>query len=325
MKILYGYKNAEKNLAKPVLAIGIFDGIHLGHKRVIKRLLNDSSPGSDKVVVTFDPHPRTILFPKRVPPRIMSLEHRLSILEKMGVDAVIVIRFTEFIAKMSPEDFVKKILKGIGSEKVYIGSNFMFGHERGGDSKHFVQLGKKHGIIVKEVSPVKNGRKIISSTWLRDLISSGKIKKAEKLLRRPVSVLGTVVKGDQRGRELGIPTANIDPHHEIIPPPGVYAVIACFDGLLSKGVLNIGFKPTFYGRQIRRRKEPQIEVNIPGYDGDLYGKNMEIFFIKKIRSEKKFRNGDALKKRIKKDIEIATEILSNNDGVKKIVIYNPCL
>jgi len=323
MEILYGYKGAKKRLKDPVLAIGIFDGVHIGHKRVIKRVINAAGKKRNKVIVTFDPHPRTVLSPKMTPPRIMSLEHRLSIFEKMGIDTVLVLRFTEFIANMSPEDFVKRVLKNIGTKQIYIGSNFCFGRGRKGNSKKLVQVAREHGIAVSEVSPVKQRGKIVSSTWLRSLISSGKIEMAEKLLRRPVSVLGTVVKGDQRGKEFGVPTANIDPHQEVMPPPGVYAVMVLFEGNLFKGVLNVGFKPTFYGRRLKKRKEPHIEVNLLGYEGDLYGHDLEIFFIKKLRKEKKFRNTDALKMQIKKDISRAREILSRGNFVRKIRKYKP--
>ena len=199
MKILYGYKNLKNTLKDSVVCIGIFDGIHIGHKKVIKKVLS-SAGNEQKVVITFDPHPLTTLKPNSTPPRIMSLEHRLMILDGMGIDAVIVIRFTESIAKMSPEDFIKKVLNVIGTKKVYVGDNFYFGKRKSGDINSFIELGKKNGIDVRAVKPVRFARRIVSSTWLRDLILKGDIKKAENLLRRPVSVFGTVVKGDKRSR-----------------------------------------------------------------------------------------------------------------------------
>ncbi len=321
MKILYGYRNLSEKLRDPIVAIGIFDGIHIGHKRVIKKILNLQEPGRDKVVVTFDPHPRTVLRPQKTSPRIMSLEHRLYILRKMGLDAAVIIRFTDFVAAMTPEDFIRRVLGGIGARKVYVGSNFHFGRGKSGNVETFERIGRDCGIDVRTVKAVKKRGRVISSTWLRKLISSGKIEKAEKLLRRPVSVLGTVVGGDSRGKGLGVPTANIDPHQEVIPPPGVYAVKVDIDGQLFDGILNIGFKPTFYGRRLKKRREPQIEAHVIGFKGDLYGRSVEIFFIKRLRHEKRFRNEEMLKKQIRRDAEHAKKILASKKVLHKIRKY----
>ncbi|MDP8299863.1 MAG: bifunctional riboflavin kinase/FAD synthetase [Candidatus Tantalella remota] len=321
MKTLYGYRDIAGKLKDPVAAIGIFDGIHLGHKRVINKVIFSTVAGQDRVVITFDPHPQAVLDPGKNPPRIMSLDHRLSMFEKMGVDATVVIRFTDFIASMSPEEFIKRVLVSTGAKKIFVGNNFHFGSGKSGNVQSFKDLGKKYGISVNAVGPVKKRGRVVSSTWLRSLIIRGDIEKAENLLRRPVSVLGIVVAGDSRGKELGVPTANIDPHHEVIPPPGVYAVKVDVGGELFDGVLNIGFKPTFYGRKLKKRKEPHIEVHINGFDGDLYGHTLEVFFIKRLRREKKFKNEDALKKQIAKDNEIASKVLSGKRVVHKIRKY----
>ena len=150
---------------------------------------------------------------------------------------------------------------------------------------------------------------------------SGKIEKAAELLRRPVSVYGEVVKGESRGRELGVPTANIDPHHEVSPPPGVYAVITDVDGKLYEGVVNIGFKPTFYGKKLNKRKEPNIEVHIINFEGNLYGKNLEIFFIKRLRKERLFKREVSLVQRIEKDIKQARSFLQSKRIEAKIKRY----
>lgn len=322
MKRLFGYRKIKDNLNDPVIAIGMFDGIHLGHKRVIKRVMTLAGKNRDAAVVTFDPHPQAVLRPKEGPPRIMSLEHRMHIFEKMGLDAVIVINFTEHLSAMTPEDFIKQVIvSGIGAKKVFVGGNFHFGRAKSGDISSLKDIAKKYDVDVSIVQPVKQAGKIISSTWLRKLISSGKILRAEKLLRRPPSVWGTVVKGDQRGRELGIPTANIDPHQEVIPPPGVYAVKADIDDVLYDGVLNVGFKPTFYGNKLKKRKEPYIEAHILEYTGDLYGKSLEIFFIKRLRGEKKFRSVTSLVRQVDKDVKKAYDILESKAILNKIRKY----
>ena len=323
MKILYGYRN-KAELKDPIVAIGIFDGVHIGHKRLIKRILNSPDRRRDKTIVTFDPHPQTVLNPRKTPPRIMSLEHRLSIFEKMGLDAAVVIHFSDFIASMTPEEFIQKvIIHGMGAQTVYVGGNFHFGKGRAGDIESFKAVGKKYGLEIYTVQPVRKSGKIVSSTWLRRLIIKGDLKKAEKLLRRPVSVLGTVIKGDARGKILGIPTANIDPHQEVIPPPGVYAVKVDISGKLHDGILNIGFRPTFYGRRPLKRKEPLMEVHIFDLDRDLYGSSMEIFFIKKLRREKKFADAEALIRQIKKDAEHVKKALGSKRILYKIRKYKP--
>ncbi len=321
MKVLYGYRDIKEKLKDPIVAIGIFDGIHIGHKRIIRKILAFRDYERDRVIMTFDPHPQTVLAPAKKPPRIMSLEHRLFIFEKMGVDAAVVISFTDFIAGMTPEEFTRRVLSGIGTRLVYVGSNFHFGRARSGNVGSLKTIGKAFGIDVRAVQPVKKGRRIVSSTWLRELIKRGDIGKAEKLLRRPVSVLGTVVSGERRGGALGAPTANIDPHQEVIPPPGVYAVKVDLDGTLLDGVLNIGFKPTFFGSRLKKRKEPHIEVHLIDFKGELYGRVMEIFFLKRLRREKKFRSEEALKKGIAEDIKKAKTILESKKVLLKIKRY----
>lgn len=312
MKILHGYKLAHRILNSPVLAIGVFDGVHIGHRRVIKKMMKSSLLG-DKTILTFDPHPETVLRPHKELPRIMSLEHRLRIFDQMGLDAAVVIRFSKYISGMSPEDFISKVIKrGLGAKRVFVGENFYFGKGASADVIKFQQIGKERGVKVDIVNSLKTSGKTVSSTRVRELVSKGKIKEAGKLLGRSVSVLGTVVSGDGVGRTIGTPTANIDPHHEVIPPVGVYAVKVFLKGKYLPGVLNIGYKPTFYGRS-PKRKEPVIEAHIIGFKGDIYGKDIEVFFLKKLRREKRFKSHVELKRQIEKDILAAKELMSNSD------------
>ncbi|MBD3296868.1 MAG: bifunctional riboflavin kinase/FAD synthetase [Candidatus Omnitrophica bacterium] len=321
MDVYHGYRQPGNMLNDPVAAIGMFDGIHLGHKKVIRRVLSHSGSSHERVIITFDPHPQKVLQPDRTPPRIMSLEHRLHIMEKMGVDAVIIIRFTRRLAAMSPEEFVREVLGATGVSIVYVGANFHFGSGKTGDTEGLRRIGAEYGIEVRVVEPVKLGASVISSTWLRKLVRSGNLDKAEKILRRPVSVYGTVVRGEARGRALGYPTANIDPHQEVIPPPGVYAVKVDVDGELFNGVLNIGFKPTFYGSKLKKRKEPLIEAHIMDFKGALYGRNIEIFFVRKIRRERRFKTEQALRQRIDEDRERALKMLTGEKISRKIKRY----
>ncbi|MBF0217510.1 MAG: bifunctional riboflavin kinase/FAD synthetase [Candidatus Omnitrophica bacterium] len=308
MRIFHGVKSA-KGLHAPSAAIGNFDGVHLGHQAVIRRLLRDGGAGGDKIIITFDPHPRTVLRKGNAPLRIMPLEHRLRIFEKEGIDAVVIIKFTKRFSLLSPEDFIKQTLVPLGCRKVFVGCDFHFGKGRMGDAAAVEEAGKKYGISIFSVSPVKKNGTIVSSTRVRELIAAGELEKASKLLARPVSVLGTVVKGDERGRELGFPTANIDPHHEITPPPGVYAVRACIKGKYRGGVANIGFRPTFYGTRRNEREEPLIEVFIFDFKENIYGTNIEVQFLKMLRREKKFGSKEALVRQIRKDIARAKTIV----------------
>ncbi|MFA6636813.1 MAG: bifunctional riboflavin kinase/FAD synthetase [Candidatus Omnitrophota bacterium] len=309
MKVLRGYKGAGKSLIEPVLAIGVFDGVHLGHRKVIEKMMS-SSGGGDKTILTFDPHPETVLRPHLDLPRIMSLEHRLKLFREMGLDAAIIVKFSRHIAEMSPEDFIERVIRrGIGSERVFVGDNFYFGKGACAGTARFRKAGTERCIKVDVVKAVKKGGKVISSTRLRKLVSAGSLDEAEKLLGRPFSVLGTVVSGDGIGRVIGTPTANIDPHHEVIPPVGVYAVKIALEGKHFPGVLNIGYKPTFYGRS-PKRKEPVIEAHILGFSGDLYGMDIEVFFVKRLRSEQHFSSKEKLRSAIEKDIETARAIMT---------------
>jgi riboflavin kinase/FMN adenylyltransferase len=317
VRIFRGHEHI-KGLRSPVVAIGIFDGIHKGHKKVLENLFSPGYSECDKVVITFDPHPREVLKPDLAPPRIMSLGHRLRFFEKMGIDAVVVIKFDAKFAEEPPEEFVKKILFGkMKAKAVYVGANFRFGKGHSGDVRTLSEVCERYGIAARHVPPVKVAGVVASSTALRRLISTGRILKAADLLGRPVSVYGTVVGGDKVGRRLGFPTANVDPHHEVIPPPGVYAITVGIGAKVYGGVLNIGFNPTFYGTKLKKREEPRIEVNIFGYSGDLYGRDIEVFFVKRIRAEKKFKTADELVAQIRKDRTRSIQIigLQRNDGV----------
>lgn len=321
MKVFYGYRGLNNRLRDPVLAIGIFDGIHIGHRRVLARVLNLRGARRDRAVLTFDPHPAAVLRPDRSPPRIMSLEHRIRILESVGLDAVIVVRFTAHIASMSPEDFIQKVIVPMKARDIFVGENFCFGKSKSGNTDEFKRLGRSYGINVGVVRPVKNGSRIVSSTRVRKLITSGRLKEAEKLLKRPVSVLGTVVGGDKRGKSLGVPTANIDPHHEVVPPGGVYAVKVDDGRSLRDGVLNIGYRPTFYDKKVRTVREPLIEVHIMDFDRELYGRSLEIFFIKKLRSEKRFRTQKNLVRAIGSDMRKARDVLEKGKVLERICRY----
>jgi len=291
------------------IAIGVFDGVHRGHRKVIEKACLQAAESSRRsAVLTFFPHPMKIVDPKFAAPNLISLDHRIRLIDELGVDAVVVLRFSRHLASIDPHDFVRRFLAGaLNAREVSVGSNFMFGKNAGADAKSLKEIAGSYGIDVHIVKPVYGGGKVISSSLIRGLIARGELAKSASLLGRPVSVLGTVVKGRSIARELGFPTANINPHHEVVPPSGVYAVLVRLGSRIFKGVLNIGTRPTFYAP---RDAEPNVEVHIFGFSGNIYGRDLEALFISKIREEARFEDIDALRSRIAIDAKKAREILS---------------
>jgi len=291
MKVFFDFKKV-KQLKRPVVALGVFDGVHQGHRRIISAAVKKAkTTGGRSVVVTFCPHPQK-------EESLYSLSHRLKIIESLGVEACIVIKFNRAFAAITAEDFIKKIIAAkIGAKYVYVGKNFRFGRRAKGGLKLLRELSGIYGFRIKAFDVVKTARLPISSTYIRKLIKAGELRKAERLLVHPVCILGTVIRGASLARKLGFPTANIDPHHEVLPPSGVYAVRVILKNKIYKGVCSIGTKPTLTGKNIQH-----IEVHIFSLRSDIYGEYLEIQFIQKIRDQKKFRSLPALAQKIKKDV-----------------------
>jgi len=297
MKIFYGI-NKVKGLANSVVAIGVFDGIHRGHRRVLKAAVKKAiAVGSKSVVLTFWPHPQRekILY---------SLEHRLRLMADLGINVCIVARLNNRISSMSPKDFISDVLcKRIRAGYVYVGKDFKFGRGAGGNFSLLKKLGVEYGLKARGFDIVKSLNRPISSTLIRGLIAYGDIKTAGSLLGRKVSILGTVIRGRSLGKSLGFPTANIDPHHEVIPPSGIYAVRIIFNGRAYKGICYIGIRST-----ITAAKKINIEVHIFNFSRTIYGEYLEIQFLKRIRADMKFPSLRLLAKQIKKDIVLSKKI-----------------
>jgi riboflavin kinase/FMN adenylyltransferase len=308
-----------KKISYPTaVTIGIFDGVHKGHQVILKKVLEEAKRLRLKsVVITFNPHPVNVLNPSAEIPLLMSLEHRIRLIKKMGVDYFFVERFTKSFSKLSPEDFIKNILiDKLNLKALVTGENFLFGFKEKGDVRLLKRLSKLYNFKLYSIPPLKmkltrvearseilSGRCLsarfygreciegdyVSSTRIRKAIERGDLLLASKLLGRPATILGTVVKGKRLGRKIGFPTANIDPHHEAIPPSGVYSVDIALDGKLCRGILNISAHKI-------------IEAHIFNFNKDIYGRDIEVIFRKKIRDEKKFKSPEALKKQIQSDI-----------------------
>jgi len=308
MKVIRGLSDAGEIFAgtgKTVVTIGIFDGVHLGHRQVIEntcRLARDMrAPG---VVLTFSSHPGKTLDTGNAPPLISSTEHKLKLIEALGADYCILPDFKRELSTLSPERFVREILVDtLKAKGICVGHDFVFGKDRAGNINFLKELGRRLDIKVVVLEPVKMEGKIISSSLIRRMIIKGELEDAGRLLGRPVSILGTVVEGKQRGRKLNYPTANIDPHHEAIPPPGVYCVRAEYGKNTYKGILNIGTAPTF------DVNEDRIEVHLFDFDKDIYGDEVEVIFVEKIREELKFSTVRDLAEQIRADEDKARKIL----------------
>jgi riboflavin kinase / FMN adenylyltransferase len=299
MKVIFGLGKITSDLKGCVLAIGIFDGLHLGHQALIKNLVRRAKALNQKsVVLTFAPHPVYVLHPRKYLPYIVSLSYRLKLIEELGVDVCIVHRFTKSFSHLTPEQFIKKYLIGrISPREIYVGDDFHFGRNRRGDVDDFQNAGRIYGFKVDIVSSIKSAKSKISSTHIRHLIQQGQLAEAQKLLGRPVSLLGKVIHGDGRGKNLGFPTVNICTHEEVLPPIGVYAVEVEAGRKKYQGMANVGFRPSF--------KSPSesigIEVHIFHFDRDLYGQEILVKFFQKIRNEKKFSSNEALIAQLKED------------------------
>ncbi len=283
-----------------MVALGVFDGVHRGHINILKGAVKKAGGiKGTSMVLTFWPHPQK-------EESLYSLEHRLWLISKAGIDVCIVINFNNKFANVSASDFVKNILfKKIHAHYIYAGKNFRFGKNAEGDFKTLIRLSTIYNFKVKVFEVIKIKNKPISSTYIRTLIKEGKLDSAQRLLTRPVSILGTVIRGISLARKLRFPTANINPHHEVIPPLGVYAVRVIFNDKKFKGACYIGSKPTIMSKNLRN-----IEVYIFNFNKNIYGKNLEIQFIKKIRDQRKFDSLTNLAKQIKKDISTAQRIFS---------------
>ncbi len=298
MDVLSGLSQDIKQYPNPVIAIGIFDGLHRGHQRVIQRVIRQAQEcRGTAVVMTFSPHPLHVLKPQKALPLITSLELRERLLKNMGVQVCWLIRFSRNFARMSPTKFIEQyFVKKMSPHTVIIGDDFRFGRNRIGTLRLFERAGQKFGFSVQTVATARGEKKNISSTEIRQHILDGRLREVARLLGRPFAIQGHVVPGDCLGRQLGFPTANIRNPRQIIPVPGVYIVHVQIHDQMHAGMAYIGRRPS-----IKSHATLNIEVNIFDFNDDIYGEDIIIFFHKKIRNEKKFHSRPALVQEITSD------------------------
>jgi riboflavin kinase/FMN adenylyltransferase len=290
---------------KPVLALGNFDGLHRGHTKIIERIRRVAvERGATALVLTFDPHPPRIVRPDKAPPLLMTLPQKLEALEKAGVQGVAIVRFTHELSQWEPETFVRTVLVDwLRVGEVWVGADFLFGRNRSGNFSLLRALGAHYGFRAEKIDPVRYKDFVVSSTRVRRLVSEGRVDEAGALLGRNVFIDGVVIKGAGRGRELGVPTANLETENELLPPHGVYATTVTIDGVVHPGVTNIGLRPTF-----QDATRTTIEVHVLGLDRDLYGNTVRLGFVQRLRDERRFPDVDALKTQIDADVRRARRL-----------------
>jgi riboflavin kinase/FMN adenylyltransferase len=314
MKIFHGTENA--NILKPtVLTLGVFDGLHLGHQRIMQTVVDRAKlTGAVPTAITFDPHPRAVLHPASAPPLLQTLDQRLANFEVLGIKQAIVIPFTLDFAGQPAEAFLENILRDrLHAKEVYLGKGFAFGKDRGGNIELLREMSNKLGFVADEVDEVQLRGRRVSSSKIRELLADGSVNLARRMLGRPYGVEGVIIRGNRRGHTIGFPTANLKPHNRVIPRYGVYATATLIDGTWRKSITNIGVRPTF-----ESDADPSIESYIFDFDGDLYGDVLRVRFLHRIRDERKFNGIDELKAQIERDSNRARNYFSH-PGVKNML------
>jgi riboflavin kinase/FMN adenylyltransferase len=282
----------------PVLALGNFDGLHRGHMKIIERVHRTAEErGATPVVLTFDPHPTRVVRPDRAPRVLMTEAQKLEVLDAAGMRGVAVVRFTAEMSRWEPDTFVRLVLaEWLGVSEVWVGGNFLFGRDRSGTFAVLRKLGEHYGFRADKIDPVCVRDAVVSSTRVRRLLSEGRVDEAGLLLGRHFYIDGEVVRGDERGRVLGFPTANLRTRNEMVPPHGVYATIARTAEGFQPAVTNIGVRPTFEGPGA-----VSIETHLLRGGRDLYGAQLRLYFVQRLRDEQAFVSVEALRARIGQD------------------------
>ena len=295
---------------RTVLTIGVYDGVHVGHRTVISQVRERAArEGAKSVVVTFDRHPLSIVRPEAAPRLLANLDQKLELLESTGVDAVVIVPFNDVQANETPVEFVERVLvNSLAAKVVIVGSDFHFGHMRQGNVTLLKEMGERHDFVCDPVVLVPRADGIdepVSSTAIRRALAGGEIDTASRMLGRPYEVRGTVVTGDQRGRTIGFPTANVQiPNGMCMPSDGVYAGLYTRpDGTEYATAINLGRRPTFYANQ----EASLLEAYLMDFSGDLYGEDASVKFLAFLRSEKQFSGIDELKQQLQHDIEHARQ------------------
>jgi riboflavin kinase/FMN adenylyltransferase len=308
LRHIRGSAALEQPIRRTIVTIGNFDGIHLGHRAILKTVVDRAKDlDGQAVVYTFDPHPRKVLRPEKAPALLNTLEQKLELLERVGVDVVVVEPFTAEFSRTGADEFVRILHERIQPLEVYVGYDFHFGRDREGSMRMLTEMGPRLGFSVTIIPEVTVDADDVNSTRIRQLLAEGEAERAARMLGRPFTIRGYVVRGDERGRSLGFPTANVEPENEVIPAAGVYAGhLRLLDdgdppaGACLPAVINVGRRPTFGdGRGL------VAEAHAIDGGGDFYGRRVELSFSVWLRAERRFPSADALSVQIEQDVETA--------------------
>jgi len=305
MEILRSIPELERLRGPLFLAIGVFDGVHRGHQAVISTSAEHARAASGTpVVVTFDPHPEKVLRPESAPHLLSATQHKIALIRALGVEHLLIINFDKQFAATEPEDFVQQLVTHSKPlREICVGHEWSFGKKRRGNLDLLKKLGANMNFDVVGILPVKINGAVVSSTAIRQAIEKGDLTKAAEMLGHEYTILGTVTRGDNLGKKIGFPTANLSAHSEQFPPNGVYAAEARIDGELYRGVINLGIRPTVSSG----KSERVLEIHLFDFNRDIYGRDVEVRFLKFLRPEKKFENLDALVHQIRQDVEQARQ------------------
>jgi riboflavin kinase/FMN adenylyltransferase len=304
MKVLHSLDDARA-LAGVALALGNFDGVHLGHRALFRRAAEHGRPGA----LTFEPHPGKVLQPELAPRLITPLPRKLQLLEAAGLDVTVVLPFTLALARTPAKEFERKLFDVARVRAVVVGRDYTYGAQRTGTVQTLAEAALARQSVVQVVDPVTVEGVVVSSSRIREYILEGRVGAARALLGRPFDLDGLVVKGEGRGRGIGFPTANVDIHGELLPGSGVYAVRLEAASAWRGGAANIGTKPTFGGSAVT------VEVHVLDWSGDLYGQEVRVEFVERLRPERRFASVSELTAQIQRDVEAARVVLARTPGL----------
>jgi riboflavin kinase/FMN adenylyltransferase len=309
MEIIKGIENLKRPFRNPVVTLGNFDGVHLGHQKIFKRIKEEASKiDGEGVVITFEPHPLKVLAPEKFLPLLTPFRKKMMLIERSGIETVLCIEFSLAFSEISPFEFIKNnLVEKVKVKKVIIGYNYHFGKGQRGDVQTLKDAGKVFSFEVEVMEPLKVGQTIVSSSMIRDLIQRGEVEEASKLLGRDYPIIGKVVEGVKRGQTLGFPTANLEISDGLYPKAGVYAVEVVWHQQRFNGLANVGLNPTFLPEQTGKGKPISLEVYILDFNRDIYGEEIEADFKRRIRDEVRFESPSHLIIQIQKDIQWAQE------------------
>jgi riboflavin kinase/FMN adenylyltransferase len=290
---------------QPVLALGNFDGLHRGHTKIIDRVRRRAGErAGTPAAMTFEPHPPRVLRPDKAPPLLMTAAQKLEALGRAGMQGIAVVRFTRELSLWDPETFVRTVLvEWLHVAEVWVGANFLFGHERAGTFSVLRSLGARYGFRAEKIDPVRYKDFVVSSTRVRRLVQEGRVDEAGALLGHHYFIDGLVARGAGRGRGIGFPTANIETANELVPPAGVYATAVSIDGIVLPSITNVGMRPTFGDVD-----HVVIETHVFDMDRDLYGQTLRLSFLQRLREERAFPDVDALRAQIEADCRTARRL-----------------